>query len=334
MIPLNLFYQEPNEDRWFPLDRYPRRIVRRLVRGPRRPGGQERVFLNLMAGLTRLGIPFRVNALRYARKNPSELCCVLGKRCMLDRFAWQNPLLIGPCIHDHPISDPDLFRRRRIRRILVPGEWMRTMCAEAWGDRVFSWPIGIDTDYWSPPSPSVVRDIDVLVYDKLRWDRERAVPELLDPVFAEIKKRRLNHEVVRYGHYDPVAYRMLLGRSRCMVFLCEHETQGLAYQEALSFGVPIIALDHGGAWKDPSYYPKKVLFSPVSSVPYWDDRCGVRFSHSAELPAAFDRLALLQAAGQIDPRSYIIENLTLEKCAARFVEHVREAENSVDATGV
>jgi hypothetical protein len=44
---LNLFYEEPDEDRWLLLDRFPRQIVRRIVRGKPQPGGQMRVFLNL-----------------------------------------------------------------------------------------------------------------------------------------------------------------------------------------------------------------------------------------------------------------------------------------------
>ena len=49
--PLNLFYEEPDPDRWLPLDRYPRRLIRRIVRGPFQPGGTMRVYLNLRAGL-------------------------------------------------------------------------------------------------------------------------------------------------------------------------------------------------------------------------------------------------------------------------------------------
>jgi glycosyltransferase involved in cell wall biosynthesis len=40
-----------------------------------------------------------------------------------------------------------------------------------------------------------------------------------------------------------------------MVFLCEHETQGFAYQQALSCGVPIIAWDRGGLLQDPKLLP-------------------------------------------------------------------------------
>ena len=35
-----------------------------------------------------------------------------------------------------------------------------------------------------------------------------------------------------------------------MVFLCEHENQDIAYQQALACGVPILAWDRGGYWQD------------------------------------------------------------------------------------
>ena len=58
---LNLFYEEPDPDRWISLDRYPRRMVRRLLRGKPRPGGQARVFLILCAGLDRsFAVSYRV----------------------------------------------------------------------------------------------------------------------------------------------------------------------------------------------------------------------------------------------------------------------------------
>jgi len=56
--PLNLFYEEPGPDRWFPLDRYPRRVFRRILRRRRPPGGHARVFLNLRAGLDRIAVRY------------------------------------------------------------------------------------------------------------------------------------------------------------------------------------------------------------------------------------------------------------------------------------
>lgn len=43
------------------------------------------------------------------------------------------------------------------------------------------------------------------------------------------------------GNYTEREYRSLLGRNRGMIFLCEHESQRLAYQEYLSCSVPVLA---------------------------------------------------------------------------------------------
>src|SRR6266853_3793648 len=103
-----------------------------------------------------------------------------------------------------------------------------------------------------------------------------------------------------------------------MVFICEHETQGLAYEQALSCGVPVLAWDRGGCWQDSEFYPHKVRFEPVSSVPYWDERCGMKFVEVAEFPARLDEFWERAGRNGFRPRDYILENLTLEICAQRY----------------
>ena len=274
--PVNLFYEEPDNDRWFYGDRYPRRILRRLVRGRPPVGGHKRTFLNLCAGLRELGVSFRVNDYRYARLHPEEGVCIVGKTHVLDKVQWRNPLVIGSSIYSHPSDDPGLLQRLPIRKIIVKGPWMRKMCEPYWGDKVVDWAGGIDTEYWSPV-PDQAKDIDVLLYDKVMWDYDRKYPALVAPMLSLLEKKGLRVVKIRYGGYKGEDFRSLLRRSRVMIFLSEHETQGHASLEALSCGVPLLAWDEGGYWIDPSYYPHKEKFSPVSSVPYWDDRCGMKF---------------------------------------------------------
>lgn len=321
--PLRLFYAEPDPDRWLPLDRYPRRLVRRLVRGDAPPGGHRMVFLNLCAGLDRLGVAYRANDFRGADRHPEEPACIIGKPHLLDARRWRNPILFGAAVHSHPIEDPRLLERLPVRMVLVPGEWMRRMYEPYYGDRVRAWPVGIDTDLWVPGGE--VKSIDILIYDKVRWEHDRFEAELIGPVRDEISRRGLRFETIRYGHYRPDALRAALGRARAMVFLCEHETQGLAYQQALASGVPILAWDRGGFWQDPSYFPDRVRFEPVTSVPYWDQRCGDKFSCAADFGQALDRFWDGARAGAFRPRDYILENLTLEKCARHYLELLEEA---------
>ncbi|MDQ3820991.1 MAG: glycosyltransferase [Acidobacteriota bacterium] len=322
---LNLFYEEPQADRWFPLDHYPRKVIRRIVRGRPGPGGQTRVFLNLCAGLKQLGIPFRVNDFRHAARNPNEVVGILGKPQVLDKAKWKNPILFGAAIYSHPSDDPNLLARLPIRKILVPGEWMRKMCEPAWGETVCVWPVGIDTNRWAP-TKTREKDIDVLLYDKIMWDHEDYERKLINPIVLTLRQKQIRFTTLRYGFYREEDFRILLARSRAMIFLCEHETQGIAYQQALSCDVPILAWDQGGYWQDPSYYPHKVKFSPVSSVPYWDHRCGIKFRDFADFEEKIDRFLAQQMRQELRPRDFILENLTLEKCAELYVRFYNEAQ--------
>ena len=321
MQTLNLFYQEPDLDRWLPFDRYPRRLIRRIVHGRPRVGGQTRVFLNLCAGLDILGFPYRVNEYRYAEQHPEELACIIGKPHVLSKTRWRNPILYGAAVHSHPLADPDLLKRLCVRRVLVPGEWMRQMCEPYYGDKVVAWPVGIDTDSWNR-DPDIRKTFDFLIYDKVRWEHEDYQLTLIEPIRQGLRHRGFTYSEIRYGYYQEETFREKLQRCRAMIFLCEHETQGIAYQQALACCIPILAWDRGGYWRDPEFYPHRVKFGPVTSVPYWDERCGRTFADAAEFPEKLNQF--WAELTNYSPRNYILQNLTLEICARKYLEHVQK----------
>lgn len=323
MKPINLFYEEAESDRWLPLDRYPRQIVRRIMRGKPKIGGQKRVFLNLCAGLKRIGVPYRINNYRYIQKHPEEVACVVGKPHLLDKIQWKNPILFGAAIFSHPHDDPELLNRLPIKKILVPGEWMRKMCEPYYGEQVLAWPVGIDTDRWAP-LPVDSKNIDILLYDKVRWEHELYQNKLIAPIMSCLESQGLKVAVIRYGFYKEEEFHSLLMKSKAMIFLCEHETQGIAYQQALACGVAVLAWDRGGFWQDPSYFPHIVKFASVSSIPYWDERCGVKFKDISEFTVKLEEFLDKLNSQQFAPRDYILENLTLEKCAQHYVENLRQ----------
>jgi glycosyltransferase involved in cell wall biosynthesis len=320
---LNLFYHDGgHEDRWVPFDRYPRAVVRRIVRGPRLILGLERVFLNLLAGLDSIGVPYRVNDYPHIRSHRDELACVIGKAHVLERIPRETPIIFGTAVHNHPVDAPTLFADHNILAVLVPCEWARKMFAVHWHDKVHCWPVGIDTERWKPTS-AAKKDIDVLVYEKIRCHPERDRAAVRDPILEFLAKTGLKVERIVYGRYREPELEAVLARTKAMVFLCEHETQGLALQQTLSCGVPVFAWDLGGVWQDTSYYPHRVVFSPVSSVPYWDDRCGLKFRGVDEFCELFDGFWSRAKGGDFDPRSFILENLTLAARSERYVDLVR-----------
>jgi hypothetical protein len=318
--PLNIFYSEPDPDRWVKFDRYPRRLIRRLVRGKTRPGGVAMVAINLMKGLDKLSVPYRLNNYRYIRQHPDEVACVVGKPHVLFEQEWKNPIVFGAAIYSHPVNCPNLLTKYpNIKRILVPGEWMQQMFEPYYGDTVLAWPTGIDTDEWKPEIGS--KNIDFLIYDKVRWEHDRYNDELITPIIKTLDSKKLRHLYIKYGSYTPAELKDKVSKCKAVIFLCEHETQGLAYQQILATNTPILAWDRGGYWQDPDYYPERVKYGPVSSVPYWDERCGSKFTGVDDFAA--NLTAFLNQLNMFKPRHYILENLTLEKCAEEYLKIVQ-----------
>jgi hypothetical protein len=279
------------------------------------------VYLNLLKGLDKIGVPYLDNDYAYVRKNPGALACIIGKPQVLLERQWKNPVLFGASVFSHAMEYPNLLQDFPVRKVLVPGEWMRKMFEPYYGKDVLAWPVGIDTEQWKPSGVS--KDIDLLIYDKVRWEHDAFEAQLIKPIRQFLKNKKITVEEIRYGFYKPEELHQKVQRAKAVIFLCEHETQGLAYQQILSTNVPILAWDRGGYWQDPSYYPDKVRFREVSSVPYWDERCGTKFRDLGEFKVKLGDFWHQVQSSQFAPREYILENLTLEKCAQQYVDIVK-----------
>jgi glycosyltransferase involved in cell wall biosynthesis len=186
---------------------------------------------------------------------------------------------------------------------------MYDMFRPVYGDACVRWYAGIDTDKWADTS-SHAKDINFLVYDKIRWNHERLSVELLKPILDVLARRGLRTEAIRYKHHDHKTYRRLLERSRGMIFVCEHETQGLAYQEALASNVPVLAWDNG-YWLDPLWKQVSNTMIPASSVPFFSAECGDRFVDFAGFEPALGRF--LNRMPLFQPRQYVLESLSMQR---------------------
>lgn len=101
-----------------------------------------------------------------------------------------------------------------------------------------------------------------------------------------------------------------------MIFVCEHETQGLAYQEALSSNVPVLAWDEG-EMVDPMLQPYMTDALDISSVPYFNEKCGMKFKI-----ANFEKVcdSFWQNLSVFEPRDYVKTHLSLELSAKQYLE--------------
>jgi len=130
----------------------------------------------------------------------------------------------------------------------------------------------------------------------------------------------LSYTEITYGNYKEADYFELLQQSKAMIFLCEHESQGFACCEALATNVPVFAWNQG-QWLDPNRFVwGEIKPVPATSIPFFDDRCGMEFNGLAEFE---ERIALFWhkvTNHDLNPRSYILENLTLKKSAQKMLD--------------
>lgn len=287
-----------------------RRMARYLWRTAKRTQvwtGFYTAFQALWRSLDLLGYDVRVNDFVLADRHPDYPIGIAGYPSVLAQVeALRNPRIFGPGDYGYPDTAAEVARDPRNRVLIQPSDWAADYYRPYCGDVMMAWPVGIDTRRWADAA-SQPKAIDVVLYDKIRWDRETMVPALLDRAVRHLEARGLSHATLRYGHHHLGTFERTLRQARALLFLCEHETQGLAYQEAMAMNVPVLAWDEARL-VDPLQRRFAAPDLAVSSVPYFDPRCGLRYRADA-FETAFD--SFWAARASFTPRAYVEEHLSL-----------------------
>ena len=225
-------------------------------------------YLLLVRALRENGYRVYENNYKLAHANPTYPIGLVGTPICIPEWDLPNPAILGPSMYDHPSQNLTLMQDERFKYYILTCEWLRNVFSKVYGDKCVIWHAGISTDEWIDVK-GYKKTIDVLIYDKIRWDRKKTTHLFLELVKKDLKEKNISYFVLQYGDITHEAYKDLLSKSRTMIFLCEHETQGIAYQEALASNVPVIAWDHG--WWTDSAWP---VYSD-SPIPATSDRKSV-----------------------------------------------------------
>ena len=203
---------------------------------------------------------------------------------------------------------------------IQPSEW----AAQSWKNmgaeqfipiKCFAFPV--DTNKFAPSQSLQHRPKDgVLIYYK-----HRSPSEFKQLVEFLAQQNITNYRIFSYSQrYSENEYLSYLQQCQYGIVLDAHESQGFAIEEALSCNVPLLVWNAQTMNQELNSQYQPI---PCTSIPYWDSRCGEYFHHLPELPAAFQKFQAKIAAGQYKPREYILDNLTTEKCAERFIELIQ-----------
>lgn len=296
------------------------RTAYRRMKGRQLYTGFYQAFKNLKQGLEDLGMDVHVNDFSYARRHPDKPIGIAGFPEVYNRVRLPNPAVFGPGYVPRPNEIDSIASGQNIRIFTQPSEWYCQLWRKKLGERVQPMFVPIIMSEW-PDLSDKPKTHDVVIYDKIRWDRDEMVPRIMDRMQAHLRERGISSVKLRYGHHKLENFRSALAGTRALIFLCEHETQGLAYQEAMASGIPIFAWNEGKLIDpDEQTLAPEGLFAP--SVPYFDDRCGDTFIEST-LENSFD--AFWSNLHSFDPRSYVAERLSPEQSARAYLRLLEQA---------
>ena len=191
---------------------------------------------------------------------------------------------------------------------IVPCQWVKNKyntfeCMK--NKNIYVWPVGIDCDmFYERPIPT---EVSCLIYFKNRDEAElKAVTDILNLI-------HIKYNIIRYGFYSEKEFINALSKSSFSIVLDNTESQGIAIMEMMSMNVPLFVLDKE-YW---NHYP-------ATTVPYFDESCGRIYKGKVD-DACLHRLSqFLENLNKFNPRSYILENHSLSKSAARYVEILLE----------
>lgn len=291
------------------------RAVYRRAKGKQVNTGFYVAFVALCEGLRQLGCDVRINDFAAARAKPDYPIGLAGYPDVLTRVDLPNPVIFGPGDPGYPDTAGAWAKQDKVKFVIQPSDWFVAYYRPYCGDKMLRCPVGIDVDQ-IPDASASEKTIDVLIYDKIRWHQETLVPAVRGRLIKKLETDGLTYRILEYGKHTQQMFFADLARSKSMAFLCEHETQGLACEEAMAMNVPVFA------WEEERLVdPRQIPFSSpdlrVSSVPYFDERCGAVFKVD-NIETAFDDF--WSNISNYAAREYIAGNLSPESTALVFLE--------------
>ena len=257
--------------------------------------GPHKVVNNLIKSLDQEKIKYAINEEKYEHNFLVQYDSIAHEK---HSKIEQETTIIGPQVWLFDGYGQFLIDNQNYyKKLIAPSQWVKDKFISKFNlpeDKVAIWPVGIE-EFDNVREPS---------YDCLIYFKRRDESELL-AVKKFLGNRGLTYRMVEYGGYDEVGFRNLINQAKFCFLINGTESQGIAVQEIMSMGVPIIAwdikewLDQGEAYR-----------VPATSVPFWDERCGEKFFTVDEMGETFDNF--YARINDYNPKDYVKENLSFE----------------------
>ena len=268
--------------------------------------GPHKVVNNLIKSLDQEKIDYAINEEKYEHNFLVQYDATAHEK---HSRIEQDTTIIGPQVWMFDGYGQFLIENQNYyKKIIAPSEWVKNKFITKFNlpeDKLAVWPVGIEEFY-------NIREVnyDCLIYFKRRDQSE------LDAVKKFLVSNGLSYRMVEYGTYGEDGFKQLVNSAKFCFLINGTESQGIAVQEIMSMGVPIIAwdikewLDQGEAYR-----------VPATSIPYWDERCGEVFFNIDDLEVTFSKF--YATLDQYDPKAFIKDNLSFECSVKTLLDILR-----------
>ena len=137
----------------------------------------------------------------------------------------------------------------------------------------------------------------------LIYYKKRPVEELND-IISFLKSQNYEFEIFEYGKYDNNKLKEAAKENCFAIIISSTESQGFAIQELMAVNIPLLVWD-----KTINNFENYQLSG--TSVPVWDERCGVVVYNLDELKNIFN--SFINNLSSYKPINLVLEKLTFEK---------------------
>ena len=268
--------------------------------------GPHKVVDNLIKSLEQEKIEYAINEEKYEHNFLVQYDATAHEK---HSKIEQDTTIIGPQVWMFDGYGQFLIENQNFyKKIIAPSEWVKNKFITKFNlpeDKLSVWPVGIEEF-------NNIREVnyDCLIYFKRRDQSE------LDAVKKFLVSNGLSYRMVEYGTYGEDGFKQLVNSAKFCFLINGTESQGIAVQEIMSMGVPIIAwdikewLDQGEAYR-----------VPATSIPYWDERCGEVFFNIEDLEVTFSKF--YATLDKYDPKAFIKDNLSFECSVKTLLDILR-----------
>ena len=268
--------------------------------------GPHKVVDNLIKSLEQEKIEYTINEEKYEHNFLVQYDATAHEK---HSKIEQDTTIIGPQVWMFDGYGQFLIENQNYyKKIIAPSQWVKDKFINKFNipeDKLAVWPVGIE-EFNNIREPNY----DCLIYFKRREQKE------LDAVKQFLDNKNLSYKMVEYGTYGEDGFKQLVNSAKFCFLINGTESQGIAVQEIMSMGVPIIAwdikewLDQGEAYR-----------VPATSIPYWDERCGEVFFNIDDLEVTFSKF--YATLDQYDPKAFIKDNLSFECSVKTLLDILR-----------